>query len=352
MTALTEAFAAQAPHCETLGSPFMARLLRLLAVHWPTETHVDQILSHYQGDIGPLGHSLPLRLCGGLHALALSGLDQGIKSVYPPNSVDDSTLWRAVEHALRGHAPFWSDWLALPPQTNEVRRAAGLISAASVLNTRFDLPLKLSELGASAGLNLMFDRFQMDVAKTRFGPDSGVQLTPDWTGPLPAPTPIQVAERRGVDLNPLDAQDPQAQLRLLAYLWPDQTDRLERTRAAIALNDVTLDQGDAIDWLEQRLSPTPGQLHLIYSTIAWQYFPKSAQARGADLIRNAGANAGPDTPLAWLQMEADGQTPGAALSLQLWTGAQSEGHAIALGRIDFHGRWVDWQGPTDLSNLP
>ena len=98
-----------------------------------------------------------------------------------------------------------------------------------------------------------------------------------------------------------------------------------------------------MDWLAQRLAqPQPGALHLVFHTVAWQYFPAATQARGAALLAAAGACATADAPLARLAMEGDSTgLPGAALTLDLWPGGQR----IALGRVDFHGRWVDWQAP-------
>lgn len=345
MTPLIATFHEQIPHCTALGSPFMARLLGLLAQRWPQGLALQPQLDQFSGDIGPKGHSLPLRICGGLHALSLSGQAQDLAACYPPHQTSDDQLWEQVEIALRGYPQFWPDWLTLPPQTNEVRRASGLILAACLLQSRYPLPLRLSELGASAGLNLMFDQFHLHANGQDYGPASKVMLTPDVTGTLPSPMPLHVSERRGVDLNPLDPQDPQAQMRLLSYLWADQSDRLDRTRAAISLANAPVDQCDAIDWLTQRLSHQSDQLHMIYSTVAWQYFPAQAQARGTALIEEAGAQAGPDSPLAWVQLEADGNTRGAALTLRLWPGDLR----LTLGRMDFHGRWIDWSGPSALS---
>ena len=81
----------------------------------------------------------------------------------------------------------------------------------------------------------------------------------------------------------------------------------------------------------------PGHLHLIYHTIAWQYFPDETQARAQARIEQAGAEATDNAPLAWLGMEWDGDE-GAAMTLRLWPGNRT----IALGRIDFHGRWISW----------
>ena len=344
---LQDAFLEQAGYCDGLDSPFMGRLLRLLAAHWPKDTALAKKLAAWPGDIRPMADSLPLRVTGGLHALRLSGRDAGLDATYPPQEVSDETLWQAVNAALHTHDAFLCDWVTHAPQTNEVRRAAALIAGASLLASRYDLPLRVSELGASGGLNLMFDQFALQISNTRYGPDNApFTLSPDWKGPAPAPATLAVAERRGVDLNPLDAHNPDDALRLMAYLWPDQSERLERTRAAIALQDAPVDRADAIDWLAPRLPHADGQLHLIYSTVAWQYFPEVAQKRGTALIEAAGATATDTHPLAWLTMETDNSDlPGARLTLRLWPGNET----LDLGRIDFHGRWVDWQGPTTLT---
>ena len=84
MTRLVAAFLDQANHCEHLGSAFMARLLRLVAQHWPIEGALAQRLEAWPGDIGPKGASLPLRLASALHALVLNGQSAQLRTVYPP----------------------------------------------------------------------------------------------------------------------------------------------------------------------------------------------------------------------------------------------------------------------------
>ncbi len=350
---LQDAFLSQAQSCESLGSPFMGRLLRVLARDWDQATS-DTVLAakcaDFTGDIGPSGHSLPLRVASGLHALVLQDIDAPLCAAYPPHAPSEPAFAQAVLAALRTHDAFLCDWITNAPQTNEVRRSAVLKATAHLLRDHFDLPLMLSELGASAGLNLMFDQFHMDLDDRRFGPATlpatPVHLSPDWSGPLPPNTPLDVTNRRGVDLNPLNSKDAGDVLKLQAYLWADQSDRLTRTRAAITLQNAPVDRADAIDWLHTRLqTPHPGALHLIYSTVAWQYFPPTAQSRGTALIEAAGAQATKSAPVAWLSYEADAQSPGAGLTLRLWPGDLR----IDLGRADFHGRWVQWAPPSDLT---
>lgn len=319
----------------------MARMLPLLAEVWPEGSALDAAVRGFTGDIGPKGHSLPLRLASGLHALVLTGQDAELIAAYPPNDVSDQSLKTALTGALARYEAFLTQWITSPPQTNEVRRSAVLIAGAHALVHRTGVTnLRLSELGASAGLNLMFDRYALDASGTRLGPeDAALTLSPDWGGPSAVVAPFTVSERRGVDLNPLDPHNPDHALRLRAYLWADQEHRLTLTNAAIRANAAAVDKGDAVEWLDKRLADAPeGRMHLIYHTIAWQYFPAERQATGTALIEAAGARATAKAPLAWLRMEADGETRGASVTARLWPGD----HHITLGRADFHGRWVDW----------
>lgn len=342
---LAAAFRDQARACAGLGSPFTARLLDGLAdTIVPGSPLADRLLG-WPGDLSGNGASLPLRLAGGLHALVRLGRDADLSAAYAdPAGVSDAALLAAALGAMARHQGFLLDWIESPPQTNEVRRSAVLIAAAQWLAARFGLPMVLSELGASAGLNLLWDSYALRIGTDTFGPATPtLTLSPEWTGPLPPPARPQVVSRAGVDLNPLD---PVAdRLRLLSYIWADQTDRILRTEAALdaaARAKPPVEKADAIDWLAGRLTtPQPGRLHLIFHTIAWQYFPAATQARGVALLADAGRRATPEAPLARLAMEADGQTPGAGLTLQLWP----EGEVIALGRADFHGRWVQWAAP-------
>jgi hypothetical protein len=336
---LQSAFVEQSAACEGLGSPFMAALMRLIPDVWPKQGALATLCASWPGDLGPREASLPLRIAGGLHALVLQASVPELVALYPPATFNLEALRQTLPQIFATQDAFLAAWIKSPPQTNETGRAALLIAAASGLS-RLGLPLHLSELGASAGLNLMFDRFQLQAADQSLGPtDSPLRLTPEWSGPPPPAAPIRVTERRGCDLNPLDpARDA---LRLLAYVWPDQPERLTRLRAALSLAEAEVDRAEAADWLEARLhADWQGSCHLVYHTIAFQYFPPETQSRIRAAMEEAGAAATPSAPLAWLAMEADGGLRGAGVTLQLWpSGAKAE-----LARAGFHGQWVDWAG--------
>lgn len=341
------ACAAQGRACARLGSPFMARLLPLLGDRLGPDLPLGRRLHGWPGDITATGAAVPLRLAGALHALVLDGSDPALAQAYAgAEGMADDALWAVLHASLARHEDRLDRWLDHAPQTNEVRRSAVLIAAGHWLTARFGLPFVLSELGASAGLNLIWDRHALDLPGRRLGPDdAALTLAPDWTGPPPPPAAAapRIAQRAGVDLNPLD---PAADLlRLLAYLWPDQPDRIDRTRRAAAeaaRSAPPVDRGDAADWLETRLARArPGHLHLVFHTVAWQYFPPATQARCEAALARAGAAATAAAPLARLAMEADASPGSAAVTLTLWPG----GDTITLGRADFHGRAVTWTAP-------
>ncbi|MDU8942832.1 DUF2332 domain-containing protein [Ovoidimarina sediminis] len=338
MNALRAVFKRQAGACADLDSPFMARLMGLFAARLAPGTAVADRILGWEGDPSPLGDSVPLRIAGGLHALRRAGYP-GLLAVYPPQEADDDMLWAAVMRAFESESAHLLAWLDQPPQTNEVRRAAALIPALHLAAARFGMPVRLTEIGTSAGLNLRADAFHLEAGGESYGPaDAPVRLAPDWSGPTPRRAPVEVVARTGIDIAPIDPEREGA--RLLAYLWPDQPDRIARTSAAIALArriPAEIVAQDAADWLAgPGLAPVPGALHLLFHTIAWQYLPADARARGDALIAEAGARATEEAPLARFAMEAG--TGGAALSLQLWP----DGRRIDLGLADYHGRWVRW----------
>ena len=342
--AVREMFYAQANGCESLGSPLTARVLRLLAASLASGHPVEDRILGWQGDLSRDGDAMALRVAGGLHRLVLAGRDAGLAAFYAkPDDWTDSAATAVLLEVLRRCPIDVMAALDNPPQTNEVRRSAVLIGVGHWLAARFGLPLVLSELGASAGLNLIWDTYRMAINGASFGPDGPMTLTPDWHGALPPAIVPQVTSRAGVDRCPLDPSADRQ--RILSYIWADQHDRVARTSAACDIasrHAPKVAQSDAAPWLESRLAVAhPGHLHLVFHTIAWQYFPPATATRAEAALVAAGRKATPDAPLAHFSMENDASDTGAPLTLRLWPG----GDTIPMGRADFHGRWVDWRAP-------
>jgi hypothetical protein len=246
--------------------------------------------------------------------------------------------------------PGWLDeWLRLPPQTNEVARAAGLFGGVLTVAGLHSRPLHLLELGASAGLNLNMERFHYQLNGWRWGEASPVQIESDWFGCTPPYLgPVAVQTRAGCDQNPLDVTNPQDRLKLSAYVWPDQLDRLARLRAAMDLAvrlGTRVDRADAADWIEHQLAIRPnGCATLVYHSIFYHYPPWAVRSRIAGAIRRAGDASTNDAPMAWLRFEFDTSAeratggPRCTLDLITWPGGD---HRV-LAEVDSHGRYVKW----------
>jgi len=127
-----------------------------MATRLDRQTEVGERILSWSGDVGPSGDSVPLRLAGALHALAIEEKIAPLADIPPEN---EEALWQACANALRFHSAFILERLQSPPQTNEVRRSAVLLPGFLSIAKMTGKPLVLSEVGASAGLNLQFDRY-------------------------------------------------------------------------------------------------------------------------------------------------------------------------------------------------
>jgi hypothetical protein len=336
------AFASQAMWCERLGSLFTARLVRLLGERLDRSTAVGRRVLDWPGDPAPQADGLPLRLAGALHAMVRRGGAPALAALYPPAPLpDDTALWREIAPLL-GEEPLLS-FLDQTPQTNEVGRAAALMAGLLVIAERFPLPLRLFELGASAGLNLLLDRYGHNLGGLSTGDmASRLQLKPAWKGPPPPQAEVRVLSREGVDLNPLRL--PQDGGRLLAYVWADQHDRLARLEAALAIaaaDPPPVERAEAADWLERTLPAAQrvGAVRVVFHSIAWQYFPSETRHRIEALMHRLGSEASPQAPLAWLRYEQQPGDPKHSLRLLTWPGEDR-----LLAWLHPHGAEVEWVG--------
>lgn len=335
-------FEKQAQACKHLGSPFTARLCQLLpGLLGTSDSTTAKHICSWPHD--PDEDALALRLCGSLHALVLSDTDAELTKAYPPHKVPDTTLQTALAASISRYDAWLCDNLAHPPQTNEVARAAMLLPGFLAICREFRLPLAVREIGSSAGLNLLFDRFHYRYGAICVGDrHSPVQFAPRvQRQTLPLDGSLYVMSRKGSDIAPIDITNSSERLRLASYVWPDQTDRMQRQAAAIGLlseEPFTLQRVDAPTFVAAELANRPSNaVFVLFHSIMWQYMPEGSRSRIESMLETAGNRGG--APIAWLRMEPLSRQHGyATLRLTLWP----NGETRDLARCDYHGRWIEW----------
>jgi hypothetical protein len=327
----------QAEACRMIGSELYAGLLARAAVDVGERGPTWDILRGHEEDarFSVLG----LRLLGAVNRLVLTGREQALADAYA--SRDAAQAWERLCETLSRNAAELRDSLDRPVQTNEVGRCAGLLFGFLAVSAETGLPLRLLEVGASAGLNLRWDRYAYEANRFSWGPGkSPLRLPFELEGQPPElPSNVEVASRRGCDAAPIDPTTVEGRLTLLTFIWPDQSERITRMRAALeiaATEDVAIDHEPAAPWAQRMLAePAPGQATVIYHSIVSQYLSDDERAALFAAIAEAGARASADAPLAWLRMEpADDR---ANLDLTVWPGGEER----RLARVGYHGTPVE-----------
>jgi hypothetical protein len=230
--------------------------------------------------------------------------------------------------------------LARRTQTNEPARCATLLPALA----RLAEPLALIEVGASAGLTLLFDRYSYDYdghAVAGSDPAAPV-LHCGVRGPVPVPARIPaITWRAGMDLNPLDVTSDDDMRWLSCLVWPGEGDRAERLEAAIASarrDPPQVYQGDLRTDLATLAARAPADATLvIYHSAVLAYVPAQDRERFAQTVASLRA--------VWLSNEAPGVVPGVVPpAVDGGPGpfvlAQDGRQPMAI--TDGHGEWVHW----------
>lgn len=229
-------------------------------------------------------------------------------------------------------------------QTNEVQRCACLLPAFGVAaHWAQGRPLFLVEIGASAGLNLLWDRYRYRYGDgSEWGAEnSPVLLTCEVRGerPLPLPpSPPSIAGRVGIDLHPIDVRDPDSVLWLRALLWPEHIERAERLQRAVQVarsEPPQLLAGDGVELLSNVLAAaSPDAVPCIYHTFTLYQWPREAREHFAERIAEQAAH----RPLCHVSIEWLGtETP--EVSFRCFENGTSTERLLA--RCDAHGRWIE-----------
>ena len=332
----------QALACAELGSPLYADLMQRAALDVEAGGPVLDVLTGHEDDPGR--YAISLRLFGGLHRLALMGRANALADRLPSTGGDGDAdgAWAAALEVVRDEREWLRDTLATPPQTNEVGRSAALLLGFHTVGSETAWPLRLLEVGSSAGLNLRWDHYCYEMGDGAVGDvRSPVRFPSSWfEGAWTLPAHVAVAERRGCDAAPIDTSSEEDRLRLLSYVWPDQEARFERLAGALEVAQrvaVTIEAADACEWLDACLAdPVDGVATVVFHSIFIQYLSDEGRARLLATIEEAGRRASARAPLAWLRMEPGGEQ--AEVRLTSWPG----GAERLLATAGFHGQPVRW----------
>jgi hypothetical protein len=343
---IVKALKLQGGVCARMGSPLSAELLDRGADDWLDGGAVRDLLSPWDGqELKALFEAaVPLRLLAAWRELALSGADPHVAEAYA--RLDAEAIWAAIAPAMVAQHERLATFLTHEPQTNEVRRSIGLLGGFLEIARATGLPLRCFEVAASAGLNLSWDRYRYALADAHWGDlDAPVRIDTDWSGPLPPlDAAVQVVERAACDRRPTDLADEGERRRLISYIWPDQPERLERIKAAIAValeGGVHVEAADATDWVRARVRPQAGAATVLYHSVFWTYMSGDQQAALTAAIEARGADATSEAPFAWLRLEPKPDDIATMdLTLTLWPG----GHARRLAEAHPHAAWVRWFG--------
>ncbi len=237
-------------------------------------------------------------------------------------------------------------------QTNEVGRSAALLLCLASVADRTGRPLALLEVGASAGLNLGFDRYRYQFGDSvSVGPsDAGVVLRPRIQGrKVPSVSMPSVVWRRGLDRSPVDVTDDEAVRWLRACIWPEQRWRQELFDHAVAetrRHPPEIVPGDAVADLAAAVAGAPIDAALcVLHTAVLPYLPdrRAFMAALADVAAHR--------PVWWVSGEAAGLVPGlpepptpteglAFVFGVVPVGVDDAAHLIA--RAGPHGAWLEW----------
>jgi hypothetical protein len=345
---LPRRFRAQAEQCALHGSPLTAALLFGAADDLEAGGPTHALLQPHAED--PSGSVPSLRFAGALHRLVLEGQAPALAEHYPSvgGAAPASEAWPVALRVVEEQSDLLAEGLLRPVQTNEVGRSAVLFGGLLHVAATTGLPIRLLEVGASAGLNLRVDGFAYDVADGVVvgEPASPVRLHRPWLGNLPPyGAPLQIAARGGCDPAPLDPRSQADGVTLMSYVWGDQVERIERLRGALriaAAAPLVVEALPASVFLDRALhEPEPGVATVVWHSVVRQYLGREERLAVEGVIAAAGERAGRAAPLFRLSLEPEskaGSTFRFLVELTSWPGGETRLLAECLG----HGPPVVW----------
>lgn len=228
-------------------------------------------------------------------------------------------------------------------QTNEIGRCATLLPALGLLPQ----PLALIEVGASAGLNLLLDRYTYDYGEGRvLGEGSSVMISCELRNDVPLPQAVpEIVWRRGIDIEPVDVRDDGAVRWLQSCVFADHAHRLERLRGAIEIgrsDPPIVIKGDLVELIADVVAEAPRDATIVvFHSAVLAYLEPERRARFTALLG--------ELPVVWLSNEGPSVVRSVKDALDRPLPAEL---CFLLGRngteplafTHHHGRWIEWLG--------
>lgn len=291
-------------------------------------------------------YSTPLvRLFGAFHYLALAGDAPELATHLPSCDGDGSVpnAWHAACALLESHRDAIAALFIETPQTNEVARSTVLLAGACAAAREHGLPLRLFEIGASAGLNARLDCYRYEGHGWAWGDARSalVLRNRERSGRPRLVDSLNIVERAACDKHPLDLNSQRDRLRLLSFVWPDQRERIERLQAAFEAaraQPMRVVAADLFAWIGETVRPRAGATTVVMHSVMVEHFAERDRERLRMTIEDVGSSARADAPVAWLRMENDLASSCYETRLSMWPDARE----TLLARSDGHAQEIEW----------
>lgn len=356
---LSALFARQAQAMAVNGSSVYEDLCRSTSLELSRPGLLSEILNPWMRS--RVGDMVPLRILGAAHRLVLERkapvlalFFPTVGGVVPQDGRSRQMCFEAFVAVLDEHRDRLPELLIGPPQTNEIARAAALVGVLHMVSAQWDLPIRLHELGTSAGLHLRADHMRITGSGHDVGPvDSPVQLQDAWIDMDATLARPNVIERVGVDRDPIDVTTPEGRLHLTSFVWPDQLDRYERLRGAWNLVDavpVDLKSGDVIDHVRS-LRLREGSALVVWHSSVWMYLSEAQRAEFDTLIAGLALTASANSPLIEVSREFRQSRVGSSFPVVIRSWPMLShidapaGESVVLGDSPAQGLPVTWSTP-------
>jgi hypothetical protein len=287
-------------------------LLAEMADDWEVGGVTREIFDGWQD--APARQFPQLRMLAGLFRIVLRGEAPQLEGFYPAlgGDLDHHDAWAVVRPVLGAHVDELHESLREAPQTNEPARTVALLVGLAEAARRTGLRrVRLLEPGASAGLGLLVDHYRFVGDGWAAGPVDSRLVVERCAAAGFTPEAVDVVDRRGCDVAPVDAASDEGAAYLTSFVWPWQLDRHARLAAALQVareHPVAVDLAPASAWVAERLADVVDDdvLTVVWHSVTRLYWPTEETSAMTAAVEEARAR----IPLVHVAMEHGWPEPG------------------------------------------